>query len=138
MKRIVLISCVKTKLDHPTKAEDLYISNLFKNYLAYARYIKPDLVFILSAKYGLLKLDEQIAPYEKTLNNMPVNERRTWSEKVISSLHEHADLDRDEFIILAGEKYREYLVPHLMHHRIPFKGVNMFDLPKAIKEAMEG
>ena len=63
MKRIVLIYCVKTKLDHPTKAEDLYISNLFKNYLAYARYIKPDLVFILSAKYGLLKLDEQIAPY---------------------------------------------------------------------------
>lgn len=72
MKRIILISCVKTKLDHPAKAEDLYISDLFVKNLTFARKLKPDYIFILSAKYGLLKLNDRIAPYEKTLNQMPI------------------------------------------------------------------
>jgi hypothetical protein len=63
-----IISCVKTKLDHTAKAKDLYISDLFRKNLAYAKKMKPDHIFILSAKYGLLGLDDRIAPYEKTLN----------------------------------------------------------------------
>ena len=42
MKKIVLISCVKTKLPHKAKAKDLYISSLFRYNLKFARQIKPD------------------------------------------------------------------------------------------------
>ncbi|HHX08846.1 MAG TPA: hypothetical protein GX730_05380 [Chloroflexi bacterium] len=134
MKRVVLISCVKTKLDHPAKAENLYISDLFTKNLAYAKKLKPDYIFILSAKYGLLKLNDRIAPYEKTLNQMPVNERRVWSDSVISELRRYADLEQDEFIILAGEKYRDFLIPHIKKYKIPFEGLSFGNQLKALNK----
>ena len=137
MKRIVLISCVKTKLDHPAKAEDLYISDLFVKNLAFARKIKPYHIFILSAKYGLLKLKDRIAPYEKTLNQMPVQERRTWASRVISELRKYADLKQDEFIILAGEKYREFLLPYMCNYKIPFEGLSFGNQLKALKKVLD-
>jgi len=134
MKRIVLISCVKTKLDHPAKAEHLYISDLFTKNLDYAKKLKPDHIFILSAKYGLLRLNDKIAPYEKTLNQMPVHERRAWSDSVISELRKYADLEQDEFIILAGEKYREFLIPHIKKYKIPFQGLSFGNQLKALNK----
>ncbi len=134
MKRVVLISCVKTKLDHPAKAENLYIRDLFTKNLAYAKKLKPDYIFILSAKYGLLKLNDRIAPYEKTLNQMPVNERRVWSDSVISELRRYADLEQDEFIILAGEKYRDFLIPHIKKYKIPFEGLSFGNQLKALNK----
>lgn len=136
MKRIVLISCVKTKLDHPTKAEDLYISDLFVKNLAFARKLKPDHIFILSAKYGLLKLNDRIAPYEKTLNQMPVQERRAWASGVISELRKYSDLEQDEFIILAGEKYREFLLPYMRNYKMPFEGLSFGNQLKALKKCL--
>ena len=136
MKRIVLISCVKTKLNHPAKAEDLYISDLFVKNLAFARKLKPDYIFILSAKYGLLKLNDRIAPYEKTLNQMPVHERQAWAAGVISGLSKYANLDQDEFIILAGDKYREFLLPHLRNYEIPFEGLSFGNQLKVLKKVL--
>jgi cytoplasmic iron level regulating protein YaaA (DUF328/UPF0246 family) len=136
MKRIVLISCVKTKLDHPAKAENLYISDLFVKNLAYAKKLKPDYIFILSAKYGLVKLNDRIAPYEKTLNQMPVHERRAWASGVVSELRKYADLEQDEFIILAGEKYREFILPYMRNYKIPFEGLSFGNQLKALKEVV--
>ena len=136
MKRIVLISCVKTKLDHPAKAEDLYISDLFVKNLAYAKKLKPDYIFILSAKYGLVKLNDRIAPYEKTLNQMPVHERRVWASGVVSELRKYADLEQDEFIILAGEKYREFILPYMRNYKIPFEGLSFGNQLKALKKVV--
>lgn len=136
MKRIVLISCVKTKLDYPAKAEDLYISDLFVKNLAFAKKLKPDHIFILSAKYGLLKLNDRIAPYEKTLNQMPVHERRTWASGVISELRKYVNLDQDDFIFLAGDKYREFLLPYMRNYKIPFEGLTLGNQLKALKKGL--
>jgi cytoplasmic iron level regulating protein YaaA (DUF328/UPF0246 family) len=124
MKKIILISCVKSKLSHPAKARDLYISNLFRSSLAYAQSLKPDKIFILSAKYGLLELDEQIKPYELTLKTMPAAEVKAWSIRVLASLRQKADLKNDLFIFLAGDKYRKYLIPELAHYQIPLEGLS--------------
>ena len=78
MKNIVLISCVSKKRAVKSKAADLYVSTLFKLDLQYARKLKPDVIFILSAKYGLVALDDEIEPYNVTLNKMSVNERKAW------------------------------------------------------------
>ncbi len=136
MRRIVLISCVKTKLDHSAKAEDLYISDLFKKNLAFAKKLRPDFIFILSAKYGLLRLNDRIAPYDKTLKNLSVNERRDWSHAVITELHKYANLSQDEFILLAGENYREFLIPYLRNYSIPFEGLSFGNQLKALKQAL--
>ncbi len=68
MERIILISCVSQKLDKSAKAKDLYISPLFKKKFSYAKSLNPDQIFILSAKYGLVKPDDKIAPYDVLLN----------------------------------------------------------------------
>ncbi|MBC8264524.1 MAG: hypothetical protein H8E47_10420 [Anaerolineales bacterium] len=99
------------------------ISTLFKLNLQYARKLKPDAIFILSAKHGLLTLNDEIEPYNVTLNKMGANERKAWANKVIEQLQVHADLQHDHFIILAGERYRQYLLPHLASYEIPLKGL---------------
>lgn len=121
MKKIILISCVKTKQDKKTEAEFLYTSDLFKSSLKYAKQQKPDNIFILSAKYGLLKLSDKIEPYEKTLNNLRKNERIDWAKSVIEKLKNLTNLEKDEFIFLVGKKYREFLIPELVNIKIPMK-----------------
>lgn len=128
MKRIVLISCVKTKTIKRQKARDLYISDLFKKSLHYALSLSPDQIFILSAKYGLVGLDDEIEPYELTLNTMSASNIRSWAAAVLRQLGEKADLQRDQFVILAGEKYRKYLLPNLANVQIPFEGLSFGEM----------
>jgi hypothetical protein len=123
LSKIVLISCVSEKLSHKSKAKDLYVSKLFQGNFNYARLLNPDKIFVLSAKYGLVDLEMEIEPYDKTLNNISSKERREWADDVLAQIKEEADLEKDEFIFLAGEKYREYLLPHISNYQIPLKGM---------------
>jgi len=124
MKKIVLVSCVKSKLARPAKAKDLYTSTLFQYNLQFAYSLKPDAIYILSAKYGLLELDQVISPYEMTLNTMKESEKKTWSSKVIDSLRQKTDLKLDMFIFLAGRNYRKYLTPYLTYYDVPLEGLS--------------
>ncbi len=125
MKNIVLISCVSKKLDKKSTAENIYISPLFKKNLTYAKSLNPNRIYILSAEHGLLKLTDEIEPYDKTLNNMRSNEIKEWSKKVINQLNSLTDLKNDEFTFLAGEKYRKYLISELNNVKIPMKGLKI-------------
>ena len=134
MKTIVLLSCVKKKRSHKAPAEDLYVSSLFRLCLAYAKSLKPDAIYILSAKYGLVPLERQIEPYEVTLNAMPDREVRVWADRVLDQLHAVADLGHDRFVFLAGNKYRKYLVPHLRLFEIPLAGLPIGRQLRQLKE----
>lgn len=123
MKKIVLISCASKKKAVKSRARELYDSPLFKFNLQYAQKLDPDAIFILSAKYGLVALDEKIEPYDITLNDMKAAERKEWASKVINQLQTHADLSGDQFVILAGKRYWQYLLPRLMSYEIPLKGL---------------
>ena len=123
MAKVVLISCVSKKLPYKAKAQDLYISSLFQKSLQYAKSLKPDKIFILSAKYGLLELNEEIEPYNQTLNKMRSEEIKQWANNVLDQLKKVTDIENDEFIFLAGNKYRKFLLPHLKHYKIPMLGL---------------
>lgn len=127
MKRICLVACSKTKSDKPSAAKELYTSALFRKSAEYAQ-SHCDTWYILSAKYGLVEPDREIAPYEKTLNKMGVSERRGWSERVLRDLLSEAR-DDAEFVFLAGARYRELLVPELeakgCRVRIPMSGMSL-------------
>ena len=125
MAKVVLISCVSKKLDHKSKAQDLYISPLFKKNLQYAKSLNPDKSFILSAKYGLLRLDEEIKPYDKTLNKIRSKEIKEWAKSVLNQLKKLTDLENDEFIFLAGDNYRKFLLSHIKHYKIPMWGLSI-------------
>jgi hypothetical protein len=128
-KTIVLISCVSRKRNDRARARDLYVSHLFKLNLKYAQQLAdPDRIFILSAKHGLLSLDEEIDPYDETLNTMPAIKVREWANCVIEQISEKCTIDETNFIFLAGEKYRRYLLTHLenaVNVQIPLKGLRI-------------
>lgn len=125
MSKVVLISCVSKKLPYKAKAKELYVSTLFKYNLKYAKSLNPDKIFVLSAKYGLVDLEREIEPYDKTLNNMPSTEIRKWAACVINQIKKEADPKEDEFIFLAGEKYRKYLLPQISNYQIPLEGLKI-------------
>jgi len=124
-KKIVLISCVSKKLSYKARAESLYTSPLFRLNLKFARHLNPDKIFILSAKYGLIDLNKEIEPYNKTLNNMKSSEIKQWADNVIGQLKESADLKNDDFIFLAGNNYRKYLIPYIKNYKVPMKGLGI-------------
>lgn len=116
---IALIACAKQKQDAPCRAAELYApSTLFSLSYAYARTL-TDRIYILSAKHGLVPEDTVIAPYDETLNDMSVDARKAWSEKVLAQLGQVCDPQRDQFIILAGRNYYEYLLPGLANVTLP-------------------
>jgi hypothetical protein len=107
MMRVAFVSCVKTKADTARPAEQLYISPWFVMARRYAHAI-ADRWFILSAAYGLVEPDRMIEPYEKTLNKMPIAERRGWA-KLVTKQMDLAQVHGDEAIVLAGLNYRRHL-----------------------------
>lgn len=133
-KRIVLISCVSQKLPHRAKAKDLYVSTLFKLNLKYANSLDPDTTYILSAKHGLLDLEQEVEPYEQTLNSMRTKEIKEWANHVIQQLESVASLEEAEFIFLAGDKYRRYLLPHIKNAKVPLEGLRIGEQLQRLKE----
>lgn len=128
MKQVFLISCVKSKQTDFTScpAEKMYTSPLYCASLSYALSwieIKTEQIFILSALYGLLSLDESISYYEKTLGTMSATEQAEWGRKVSDQLAERFDIDNTCFVFLAGEKYVAPLRKYLGHYSEPLKGI---------------
>lgn len=139
MKRIALIACGKTKAPAARPARRLYQGDLFQKSLRYAEEIaKADEAYVLSAKYGLVPMDQTIAPYEKTLNRAGAAEVREWSDKVLEQLREVADLERDHFTILAGANYRKHLTPALAHYDVPMEGLMFGQQLRFLKQALDG
>jgi hypothetical protein len=112
---VVLIACATSKQNAPSAARDLYISTLFREARRFAEF-NADLWFILSALHGIVEPEEVIAPYERTLNEMPVAERRDWATGVNRRLP--TLLPSNACVtILAGKKYREFIEPFLRERR---------------------
>lgn len=116
LRSVHLVSCVGQKRGEPSAAKDLYIFDWFKKARTYAE-AAGGRWYILSAEHGLVTPDTKIAPYEKTLNTMPIRERREWAMKVCSQMDEVLpDLSRAVF--LAGRRYREFLIGYFEERKV--------------------
>lgn len=105
----------------------MYKSTLFKYELLYAlRHTNKENIFILSAKYGLLKLNDIIIPYNETLNNKSESDKIIWSNKVINQLKENGlNLQKDTFVFLCGENYKKYLKKEIKNYLEPCEGLRL-------------
>lgn len=112
MATIALIACSKTKVAKGAPAALLYSSALFKKSLLYSL-TYADKSYILSAKYGLLGLNDYIRPYELTLNGLDVNAKRLWAAKVGKQLTGVLK-KKDKVLILAGRQYHSGLLPSFL------------------------
>ena len=124
-RTIILLSCSARKAGTPLPAAELYQGTLFKASLAWAQQQQPDAIYILSAKHHLVEPDRVLQPYDLTLNKMPIAELRRWSDTVHEQLSSATDIERDRFIILAGDKYRRFLMPHLRNIELPLEGMRI-------------
>ena len=112
MTTIYLVSCVSKKQIKPSRAKELYISDLFTKARRYVEATGADW-YILSAEHGLLFPEDIVEPYNKTLNTMSIKERRRWGEQVCADLSQILNCG-DTVVFLAGAKYREFLAPFLI------------------------
>ena len=115
-RQIYLVSCVGKKLPKASPAKDLYISSWFKKARSYVESQGVEW-FILSAKYGLIRPEQVIEPYELTLNRMKKPERKQWADSVFNQLQDHV-APAQSVTFLAGQKYREFLEIWLQHNSI--------------------
>jgi hypothetical protein len=123
---IALISCTKLKQDYICQAQKMYLpSALFRKASTYIRN-NYDVWFILSAKYGLLKPEEIIEPYNITLNKFSKKELVAWSEKIYLEMARYPITAIDFY---AGEKYRSELIPMLEKNnvrcKVPLRGLGI-------------
>lgn len=145
MSKIVLLSCTKSKLKHKAPAQELYAASpMFKKTLEYGKSLKPDKMYILSAKHHLVPMTKELSPYDKTLKEMPADEKEKWGEEVIKQMKSHGiSLDKDKFVFLTGSEYMKPLVKHIPKDNVesPMDGKRMGErlkwLNKQIKKLTE-
>ncbi|MDF1597902.1 MAG: hypothetical protein P1T08_17620 [Acidimicrobiia bacterium] len=127
---VILLGCVSEKRDHPAPAKDLYISPLWERRRAYAE-ASGQPWYILSAEHGLLHPEQVTAPYDVSLKDLSVDQRRAWARRTAPRLLETLVAAEAETVeIHAGTAYTEsglrqalealgfqVFIP-LAHHRI--------------------
>lgn len=119
------------------KAKNLYAGSLFKLSLRYAYSLDPDAIFVLSAKHGLVDLEQELEPYDLTLNEMPANEVKGWANAVLDQLRNVADLQEDHFVFLAGERYRKHMLAQMPNHEVPLRGLSIGKQMRFLKESIQ-
>ena len=124
MAKIVILSCTKSKLDKPAPAQELYgASPMFRKTLEYGKSLQPDKMYILSAKHHLVPLNKELAPYDKTLKEMPKDEKEKWAEETIKQMKSKGlNLDKDNFVFLTGSEYMKPLKPYIKNIEAPMEG----------------
>ena len=129
----ILVSCAATKRDHACEAEKLYSSQLFQRASMFAAQNASTLNgrwWILSAKHGLLDPKTVIEPYDATLNTMRIEHRKQWAVSVFSAMRTRDCVQPgNSIIMLAGQRYREFLVPMLreagVEASVPLEGLGI-------------
>ena len=107
MAKVVLLSCTKSKTKHAAPAQELYsASPMFQKTLEYGKSLKPDKMYILSAKHHLVPLTKKLEPNYKTLKEMPKDEKEKWGEETIKQMKSAGiNPEKDTFVFLTGSEY---------------------------------
>lgn len=108
---LTLLACSKKKTPHAAPAAQLYsASPLFRASLDYALSRSPGVTFVLSAKHGLVDLDETIEPYDMTIRDIGGRAaRRAWGEHVVHELARRIDVVPGSIEVLAGLAYEQHV-----------------------------
>lgn len=113
-ERVALIGCGKSKLPRSAPARALYAppkSLLFKASLEVAEK-QHQHVHVLSAKYGLVKLEQVLEPYELSIRQLTPEQQDEWGLAVVRAL---AAQHPGRLLELHAYASKPYLVPIRRH-----------------------
>src|SRR5262245_9344297 len=102
-----LVACAKAKADGPRRADELYVSPLFRKAADYCRR-HYDAWFVLSALHGLLEPGRVVGPYEHTLVGQAKSHRRQWAAAVVAQIG-RLGLEDAKSYLHAGRVYADAL-----------------------------
>ena len=114
---IIFVACSKSKLNYPCEAKKLYTaSTIFNKRMTYAKK-RTSKIYILSAKYGLLNLNDWVEPYECYLGGQDKTYKLNWAEKVLKQMQD-AGIDFGEEVYFAtGAEYHKLLTNHFINFK---------------------
>jgi cytoplasmic iron level regulating protein YaaA (DUF328/UPF0246 family) len=121
---VVIINCSKKKNSGKMMASDLYCGKMFKGALKYAKtYNRP--IFILSAKYGLIQLDDVIEDYNLKITMLNKAEKLKWTKLVLIQWRILIK-DYESVVFLCSEEYSKLIIPNIRNkYLLPLKGLTM-------------
>lgn len=104
-KRLLIMSCGKSKAENPGKAIDVYQGQTFKMVRKYLERNNHLDVKIISAKYGMLDYNDRIWPYDIKMNEI---NSLTYKEAYSAYFNTLAN-EYDKIFVIGGWKYRNIL-----------------------------
>jgi len=117
---VTLVGCSKQKRAKPCPAKDLYLGQTFRRAMRYAEKASDE-VFILSAKFGLLRTHDWIGPYDCAMQRLPARVRQLWAEEVVGRLAGYLPRLPLTITILAGQDYAIPFLDAVGDHRWSFQ-----------------
>jgi hypothetical protein len=129
MEKLVIIPCGGAKLTEPAPAADIYIGSMFADTLRTARTMTSDEnIRILSAKHGLMKLDEIVEPYNVKMGDADSISADDLRDQVTELHEQYSHFDYRIHTLLPKAYYRElWAAVHTGQRRAAFKLWNHFD-----------
>lgn len=134
----VFVPCGKRKVNHKTEARNMYVGSYFKECYNTANLIYPESrIYILSAKYGVLKTTDLIEPYDITFKNMNKKDREEYKRKINEQLKNMFSKDI-QLISFLPKKYNEFIEDYFINKISIFEGISgMGDQKHVLKELRE-
>lgn len=128
INNIVIIPCGFKKAITISSAKYLYLGPYFKSNLKLARALTIDEnIYILSAKHGLLKLNDKIEPY-----NLKMGMKGSVSFSLIQKQAINLGIINKNIIAIGGKEYLKPLELIFKNIQTPLKGLSMgYSMQKA-------
>ena len=126
IEQVYLVSCVSRKSPTAAPAREFYVSPWFVAVRVYVEATRAPW-FVLSAKYGLVRPGQVLAPYDETLNKMKIAERRAWASRVTAQMDELMPTVQT-VVVFAGLRYREFLMEYMSQRwtvEVPLEGLGI-------------
>ncbi|MFJ9567173.1 DUF6884 domain-containing protein [Streptomyces fuscichromogenes] len=116
--RLVVIPCGSRKLGSPARSADMYVGSYHRACRRAADALRPDLLLILSARHGLLDLDDVIEPYD-TPHGAP---DAVTSQVLLEQATRRDLLGLDPVVALGGARHVSLVRSVWPHVRTPLAG----------------
>lgn len=114
----------KRKVNYKTEVRNMYTGSYFKECYNTAHLIYPENhIYILSAKYGILKTTDLIEPYNVTFKNMKKAEKEECKKRINEQLKNMFSKDT-QLISFLPKKYNEFVEDYFTNKISIFEGIN--------------
>ena len=115
---LIVIPCGSRKLGHAARAAEMYIGSYHRSCRRAAEALRPDRLLILSARYGLLDLDDVIEPYDTPHGAADA----VAPPLLLDQARRYEILHRDPVVALGGARHVELVRTVWPHVRTPLAG----------------